>query len=219
MTPPNINKEALKQLIEKQKTDAFWNHFLTFISLDDALQGEGKGDEMIVWKQNSWNRTFYPVHTFRAIDSDKLAYVHSKLNSFGKVLLALIALIPIVILWQIFIQPLVFKTAVILATINMSFFFIVGVVMRKVYRTEKMHQLEDIFMALGEEYPKAREHEWSVGKILLRLFTYPFCIFLVALSLIEAIPKGEYLYGLLALIFSLTYLISDLVMIVKKAKN
>jgi hypothetical protein len=219
MTLPNISKKALNQLIEKQKADTFWSHFMTFISWDYDLQGEEKEGSVIIWKQNSWNRTFYPVHTFRATDRDSLVYVNSKLNRFGRLLLSFMALIPLVILWQIFIQATAFKPAVILAAITMGFFFIVGIVMRKIYRTEKMHQLEDLFLALGHEYPKTREHEWSIGKILLRLFTYPFCIFLVALSLIEAIPNGEYVYGILALVFSLTYLITDLAMMVKKANE
>ncbi len=211
MTQAKITKSALKQLFEKQRADTLWNHLITAINWDYSFQGIDLGHEIRLWQQNSWNRPFYPVHTFVATQDGGFVYANSKLNIYGKVLRILLWCIPAVLLWNILTEQFPFNAKIVFTVLIVVFVFSILLVSRRFYKNELDYQLEDIYEVLGiKPATKKTKIEWSFGKTVMRLFTYPLSIFLIAISLIVAIPQGEYLHGIITLIVCFTYLVSDL---------
>jgi hypothetical protein len=87
-------------------------------------------------------------------------------------------------------------------------------VARKLYYFEKQNQLDHIFDILEIQVEeKEPEKEWSIKNILIRLFTYPFCLFLIGLNIFLIIPNGQYILAIASFIVIGFYLIADLKMI------
>ena len=220
MAQSKTTRKTLKQLIEKQRPDTLWNHFINFISWDYSFQGVDLGNEIRLWQQNFWNRPFYPIHTFVATEDGDFIYANSNLNNDGKVIHIMLWFIPAVLLWNTLTEQFPFKAKIVHTALILVFVFSFLLVSRRFYKNELDYQLEDIYEVLGINPAfKNAKNEWSFGKIIFRLFTYPLSIFLIAISLIVAIPEGEYLYSTITLIVCFTYLISDLWMVTKKSRS
>src|SRR5690606_29403269 len=87
----------------------------------------------------------------------------------------------------------------------------------KYYHFEKKQQLKEIFEILDIEVEEEKpEKEWSLKNILIRLFTYPFCFFLIAISFFLLIPEGNYILALMSFIIVGFYLVADFKMILKE---
>ncbi|TXD67780.1 hypothetical protein ESV24_15120 [Aequorivita lipolytica] len=68
-------------------------------------------------------------------------------------------------------------------------------------------------MEIEEEKP---EKEWFAKNILIRLFTYPFCLFLIGINIFLIIPNGQYLLAIGSLTMVSFYIIADLKMILRR---
>ncbi|MCB9222719.1 MAG: hypothetical protein H6582_00975 [Crocinitomicaceae bacterium] len=74
----------------------------------------------------------------------------------------------------------------------------------------------------GMEYVKKKEFndtQWNWKMILIRLFLYPFCIFLLSFSFFYLIPNKEFVISIPLVAISLVYLFVDLYMIFTSMKN
>ena len=81
----------------------------------------------------------------------------------------------------------------------------------------KKQQLNEIFEILDIEVEIEKvEPEWSLKNTLIRLFTYPFCFFLMWLTIFVVIPAGNYGLAIGIAIFVIPYLYIDLKLIMRK---
>ncbi len=215
-----ITKDDIEKLIELRKEDTFFNHLWNVFSGDFRPKGEIGRREIKVWKQNMWNKTFYPVFTFELNTSMHLINITSKLNPIGKLLIGIFV---IGFIYAISPEnPSEFDFIgnwPIIAVISV-FGMIFTLFWRMIYRFERQNQLDEIFEFLDIEVEdKKPEKEWSFKRILIRLFTYPFCLFLIGLSIFLAIPNGKYVLAIGTLGFVSFYLVTDLRMIFRKKDN
>ena len=79
-----ITKKDIEQLIELKREDTFFNHLKTIYSFDFRPTGEIGRNEIKLWRQNSWNRTFYPIFRFELNANNHLINITDKLNPIGK---------------------------------------------------------------------------------------------------------------------------------------
>ncbi len=88
---------------------------------------------------------------------------------------------------------------------------------RKIYTTEKQNQLDEILNLLEVEVEEKKiENEWSTKNTLIRMFTYPFCLFLILITIFLLIPEGQYGMALSSFSFVGFYLVTDLKMLFRK---
>jgi hypothetical protein len=212
-----VTKKDVEKLIEKKKTDSFINHLWNFISRDYRAQGEINSSFIKVWKQSFWNGGFYPVFRFKFNANNHLINITGKLNPVAKLLIGLISC---VFTFGVFPEnPTEFDYLGQWAPISIIiiFLFILIFVFRKLYFFEKQNQLDEIFEQLDIEIEKKPpEKEWSAKNILIRLFTYPFGLFLIGLNIFLIIPNGQYILALGSLAMVSFYLIVDLKMIFRE---
>jgi len=215
-----VTKKDVEKLIELRKENTFLNHLWNVFSRDFRPKGEIGRNEIIVWRQNMWNMTFYPIFTFEFNANNHLTNITDKLNPIGK---SFIGIIIILFLYMIFPKSLSdfdFIGNWPIITFIIVFAIIIVSVVKMVYKFEKKNQLEYILEFLDVEVEKKKpEKEWSLKNILIRLFTYPFCLFLVGLNIFLIIPNEQYILALGVFGFVGFYLVTDIKMILKNKKT
>ena len=217
-----ITKKDVGKLIELKKENTFLNHLWNVISRDFRPKGEIRETEIKIWKQNSWNSTFYPVFTFEFNANNCLTNIRDNLNPIGK---GLIGLFLIGFLYFIF-QKKVFDIDLtkfwVMIIFLLTFGLITALVARKIYLFEKQNQLDEILEILDIEIEEKKpEKEWSLKKILIRLFTYPFSIFIIFICTWNLLENG--IKGIFMALFGIgicgMYLYSDIKTIIENKKT
>lgn len=217
-----VTKKDVEKLIEIEKKNTFLNHLWNIFSRDMRAKGEIKQNEIKVWNQNMWNMTFYPIFTFEFNSNNHLTNITDKMNPIGKVIIG------IATIWFLYLifpkKPTEFNLIDNWQwiTLIMIFVFLVVFVSLKIYKMEKKNQLEEIYELLDIEIDeKVLEKEWSVKNILIRLFTYPFSIFVVTICVWNLFANG--LKSIFMSIFGIgicgIYLYSDIKMIMNNKKE
>lgn len=217
-----VTKKDVEKLIELRKGNSFLNHLWNVFSGDFRPMGEIGRNKIKVWRQNLWNTAFYPIFTFEFNANNHLTGITDKLNPMGKTLIGIAFL---GFLYLIFPKnPTEFNPIDnwrIITVIGVFVFFFVWVA-RKIYNFEKNNQLKQIYEILDIEIEeKVAEKEWSLKNILIRLFTYPFSIFIISMSVWGLFENG--IKHLFFTIFGIgicgMYLYSDIKMIMNNIKN
>lgn len=217
-----VTKKDVEKLIEMEKKNTFLNHLWNVFSRDRLSKGEIKKFEIKVWNQNMWNMTFYPIFTFEFNSNNHLTNITDKMNPVGKVIIG------IATIWFLFLifpkKPTEFNPIDNWqwVTLIMIFVFLVVFVSRKIYNMERINQLEEIYEILDIEInEKVLEKEWSVKNILIRLFTYPFSIFVITICVWSLFADG--LKSIFMTIFGIgicgMYLYYDIKMIMNNKKE
>ncbi len=217
-----VTKKDVEKLIELRKENTFLNHLWNIFSRDMTAKGEVSRNEIKVWRQNMWNLTFYPIFTFEFNANNHLTNISTKLNPVGKMIIGFII---IGLIWLIFPKNLsefdIFEKWQ-MATFLVVFSFLIVWVARKVYRFEKQNQLEQIFEILDIEVEeKEPEREWSLKNVLIRLFTYPFSLFIVFISVWLLFENGirNILQSIIGIAVCGMYLYADIKMIMRAKKT
>ena len=216
-----ITKKDVEKLIEIEKENSFLNHLWNIFSRDMRAKGEIKLNEIKLWNQNVWNMTFYPIFTFEFNSKNHLTNITDKMNPVGK---AIIGIATIWFLYLIFPKiPTEFNLFDNWKWITLiTIFVLLGVIVsRKIYKIERKNQLEEIYEILDIEInEKVPENEWSMKNILIRLFTYPFSIFVITICVWSLFEEG--LKSIFMTIFGIgicgMYLYSDIKMIMNNKK-
>lgn len=212
-----VTKKDVEKLIELRKEDSFLNHLWNVFSSDFRTKGEINQREIKVWEQNGWNKTFYPIFKFEINSNNHLTNITDTLNPIGKTLIGLFTIGFLYFIISNYLADFDFFEDSRLILLVFIFPILLVVVSRRIYAFEKQNQLDKIFKILDIEVEeKEPEKEWSLENIFIRLFTYPFCLFLIAINIFVIIPEGYYFLALGTFGCVAFYLITDLKMIFRK---
>jgi hypothetical protein len=217
-----VTKKDVEKLIELREENTFLNHLWNVFSRDFRAKGEIKRNEIEVWNQNMWNMTFYPIFTFEFNSNNHLINITDKINPIGKLIIGIASL------WFLYLifpnnltefNPIENWQSI---TIVAVFVFLVVWIARKIYRMERKNQLDQIYEILDIEVEqKVPANEWSLKNILIRLFTYPFAIFVITVCVwslfsngIKSIAQALFGIGICGM-----YLYSDFKIIINNKKG
>lgn len=215
-----VTKKDIEKLIELRKEDTFLNHLWNVFSNDFRIKGEINQREIKVWQQNNWNKSFYPIFKFEMDSNNHLTNIKDALNPFGKTLIGLFTIGFLYFILSNCSADFDFFENLRPILIILIFLIFLIIVSRKIYSLEKQNQLDEIFEILNiEVQEKEPEKEWSLKNIFIRLFTYPFCMFIIGINVFLIIPDGHYFLAFGTLIIIGFYLITDLKMIFRKKIN
>ena len=212
-----VTKSDIKKLVEVEKADTFFNHLLAVFTRDYRAKGEIKPSEIIVWSQSYWTGVTYPVFTFKLDSKNNLIDITDRLNPVGRIFyLGFIGFLIFLFTPQD-LKNVAWTDFWPLAVTVILFLAIVILVTSRFYLFEKKQQLNEIFEILDIEVEIEKvEKEWTLKNTLIRLFTYPFCAFLIWLSIFVVIPAGNYGLAIGTAIFVIPYLYIDLKLIMRK---
>lgn len=179
-----VTKKDVEKLIELEKENTFFNHLWYVFSRDFKAQGHIGRKEIKLWKQTIWNMTFYPIFKFEFDVNNHLTSITDKLNPVGKTFIGIF--ISGFLYLNFRENPTEFNPIENwrIITLISAFVFLVVWIARKIYKFEKNNQLNQFFEILDIEIDeKIPGKEWSLKNILIRLFTYPFSIFVITFSI------------------------------------
>lgn len=212
-----ITKSDIKKLVEVEKADTFFNHLVAVLTRDYRAKGEIKPSKIIVWSQSYWTGITYPIFTFKLDSKNNLIDITDRLNPVGRIFYFGVLGFLIFLFTPQDLNNVVWIDLWPLAVTIILFLAIFILVTSRFYLFEKKQQLNEIFEILDIEVQIEKvEKEWSLKNILIRLFTYPFCAFLMWLSIFIGIPAGNYGLAIGAAIFVIPYLYIDLKLIMRK---
>lgn len=215
-----ITKKETEQLIELRKDDTYLNHLKTIFTSDFRPIGEIGQNEIKIWRQNMWNKVFYPIFIFEFNANNHLIKISDKLNPIGKIIIGLAICGILYSFIPKNIDQFNFVDNWLYITIFWSFFPLVGFVLKKFYASEKKNQLQQIFEFLEIEYEKPKpEKEWSLKNILIRFFTYPFSIFIIVICIWGLFEQGSIFFTIFGIGVCGGYLVMDIKMIIREKKT
>lgn len=197
-----VTKKDIESLIEIHRSDTYFNHFRNLFTRDWRPTGAIGINEIKIWNPNFWNSSFYPIFHFKFNDSDHLIDITDRLNPVDKT----IAFLPMVGLCTAIIYGLVTQEydrgIWLLIGLGIIVYCLLFLVLRSNYRFEKEQQLEQIFEVLDiETEEKEPEKEWTLKKIITRLFIYSFTIGIIVLGVDIALNNID-LKGIIALVIT-----------------
>ncbi|MDT0644647.1 hypothetical protein RM553_17540 [Zunongwangia sp. F363] len=212
-----ITKTDIRKLIDVEKADSFFNHLVAVVTRDYRAKGEIKPSEIVVWSQSFWTGVTYPVFTFKLDSKNNLIDITDRLNPVGLVFYFGFISFLIFLFTPQDITNIAWENFWPLALTVVLFLAIFVLITTRIYRFEKQEQLNEIFELLDIEVDSEKsEQEWSLKNIMIRLFTYPFCAFLIWLNVFIAIPTGNYGLAMGTAIFVIPYLYFDITLIMRK---
>ncbi|MEX0996057.1 MAG: hypothetical protein WDZ45_03295 [Flavobacteriaceae bacterium] len=215
-----VTKKDVEKLIELRKENTFLHHLWNAFSRDMRPKGEVKLNEIKVWRQNMWNMIFYPIFTFELDANKHLTNITDELNPVGKTLIGIIIIGLISLIFPKNLSEFDLADNWQMATFLATFAFLTSWVARKFYRFEKQNQLEQIFKILDVEIEeKILEKEFSLKKILIRMFLYPFSLFVIFISIWSLFENGNIFATIMGVGVCGTYLFVDIKMIIQDRKT
>nr|WP_199001351.1 hypothetical protein [Flavobacterium sp. ASV13] len=228
-----LTKSDLQKLIQVQKENTFLNHFIFSLTKDYKTYGNIKKNKMNLWKSTGFTGSFYPVFSFEFDSEGTLIKITDELNPFAKFLRLLFPLFFFFPTLSTAFTDFQLKKFLICISIFLILSFASYLLSLKIYSYNKKGLLKDFYQVLNSttkskqltkqskskilnnETEEKLEKEWTIGKILTRLFTYPFCFALILLVIFGMIPDGKFIIAIPMLVIIGVYLYSDLKMIFK----
>jgi len=212
-----ITKSDIIKLVEETKTNSFKTHLLTILKSDFQPAGEFENRKITVWRQNLWNRLYYPIFQFDLDKKGNLVNISDRINPVGKIFFCLFCIVTC-IPWFYWIFNDFDLSAHWIQTftglIFLGTFILIGL---QVYKIELQIQLNQIYELLDmETEPIKVKKEWGWKKVLVRSITYPLSVFLIAVSIFLVLSQRDYFAAIGTLIIVGFYLYSDLKIIIKK---
>ncbi|HMC00078.1 MAG TPA: hypothetical protein VKN14_03475 [Flavobacteriaceae bacterium] len=208
----SVTKKDVITLIAEEKTSSLKNHFLTFFNQDRRFVGEIQSDKILLWKTNMWISGGFPIFEFEFNPKDKLVNIHSKKNAFAK-LISLFFTIPLILFFLFLLFNIDFSIASLII-LGLFLFILIALyfVTNHIYNYEKKQLLIEIYKRLEIEFEEEKIKEYTIKKILLRLFMYPFSIFLI-IYVLNFFPRD---IALVCILLISVYMVSDIIILLKK---
>ena len=220
-----VTRKDIEQLIVENKISNLKTHFKDMLFYNTVkYSGEIRSDEILLWRSSYFLRGAYPIFHIKFDKQNRLNNIKKEKNPFHIVLNKISLILFISTIIGFFVTSDI-KFALI-ATIGISVVaFLLNMVLTK-GRNYEMQLITDELKEVIEniEFEKNPElvrksssnatnktNEWSLKKILTRLILYPFCAFIVYLSLIHIIPEGKRELGIFGVLIGLGYPIVDLI--------
>jgi hypothetical protein len=230
------HQEKIDAIIELEKPSSLVNHFLSNVCFSDQMIAEIKPYNYKLWRSDRWSRWMYSVFHITFNEEGSIVKIREELNPLGKyikylyvgfVLFVFASFIYDALLYP----PDAFYSGHFIGPIALSVLFY-GIYKAFAFgRTIEKNKMTDYYkIVIGLETAESLQQkkdlrsEWTGRKILTRLILYPLCIFLIFVGLyillIDNGPKSVKSFGagFFVLGLSLTYLIVDIKILIKKRK-
>ena len=229
-----VEKKDIEKLIIQNKKSTLKNHWNdAFFYNTTKYSGEIKSNELLIWRSSYFLRGAYPIFRLTFDQNGKLNGIKTEKNPYYK-LLNKISITFLIVLNLVLIFTTEFKPAV-LGIIGISllgfflylFLFNVTKYETKILTKELKEAIENIEKENNpklENIPKMnlkkeKVKEWTFPKILTRLLLYPFCLLILWLSLTGFLDEGMILYRIFGIIIVLVYIITDIILTIRRNKN
>lgn len=229
-----VEKKFIEKLITQHKKSTLINHWKdAFFYNTTKYSGEIKADELLLWRSSAHLRGAYPIFHLSFHQNGVLKKIEIKKNPYHK-LLDYLTVGCIIVLFILLLCTVEFKTA-ILGIIGI---FVLGTLLHLVLSEAKKYETKNLTYELKEaienigreqnikisnkqkvELNNEKLHQWSLRKVITRLLIYPFCLFILWISITFFLPEGKIGHAVFGIIVALGYPIADILILIGKNKS
>ena len=187
-------------------------------------------NEYVIWTSNYWARFFYPVFKISFDKEGEITSIESELSLNGKLWRMILSSLLILFFTFILIIPIIenfqkfnFLTLIIFGVFSLLAFSFIWV-FRKFYENETKNSFNELKILVGLESKENIEKkeneksEWTLKRIIMRAFIYPFALFIIFISC-YGIYKGTFIRGIFGILIAVAFLYTDIKIIWKKRKT
>ncbi len=225
-----INKKDIEELVLERKKSNFKTHFKDMFFINNLrYSGEVRKKEILLWYSSHWLRGGYPIFYLQFDSENKLIGIKSELNPFGKVF----DKVAIVVIGIFALLPILgngFSNGWLGSIFILFVAFLLFLIMRKASKSEKKIMTEELKEKIENiergKFPEKfigkpekeilKENEWTLKKILTRVFFYPISILIIYFCITEILPNGKATHALFGIGVCGLYLVADILNIFKK---
>jgi hypothetical protein len=224
------HKEKIDKLITLEKKNNLTNHILTSLFNKGETIAEKNMNEYIIWTSSYWVGFFYPIFKINFDKDGEITSIESELSLNGKLWRVILSSLLILFFACSLIIPIIenFKNfdssmLIILGVFSLLAFGFIWV-FRKFYENETKNSFNELKTLVGldtKENIKKKENEkseWTLKRIILRVFIYPFALFIIFISC-YGIYKGTFFRGIFGILITVAFLYTDIKIIWKKRKT
>lgn len=229
-----IQKKDIEKLVIQNKKSTLKNHWYDSIAYNTTkYSGEIKPKEILLWKSSHFLRGAYPIFSITFDQNNKLIGIKTEKNPYhiflNKIVISFCVLLIFIILFTTN-----FKTAIF----GIIGFSIIGFLLNLILSKARKYEIKILTDELRDtienierlnyselinknetSLKKEKVKEWTFTKIITRFLLYPFCLFILWFSITGLLTEGKITHGIFGIVVSLAYIISDIILIIKKKKN
>lgn len=220
-----VKKDDLKKLIIENKKSTLKNHWKdAFFCNTTKYSGEIRSNELLLWRSSEYLKGAYPIFVLIFDENETLKKIKIEKNPYQKysekfTIMFFSILSILLAIWENLQTSIIFGIGVSVIV------FLLQLILSKArkYETKLLTQelretIENIERINNPELiiESKEEDEWTSSKFMTRLLLYPFCIFLLGFSLTIISPKEINFTIIAGIAIVLTYLITDILLIIKK---
>lgn len=208
--------------IHTYKKNTLLTHFW-FIN-DRPFTGhiDGINNSIYLWSSSFWARKVYPVFKLSFDKEDKLINIEHSINKFGKFTTYLaIGLYVLVIIYIIYNAKLTQAFTSFLVVSSLVLFILIFLP-KSIYRFETGVAYKKLCDVIGIDITPTilkKKEAFTFSKVLSRLILYPLSLILIFISCYFFFPEHQYKYGILGILIGLSYLVSDILLIIIAKKR
>ena len=221
-----INKNDIKKLVIEHKKSTLKNHWKDiFFSSSVKYNGEIRSYEILLWCSTYFLRGTYPIFILSFDNNENLTNIKIEKNPYHKFLnkqsVILVVIWFLILVYNFDLQELLIYTFFMLLIVYLS-----HLVLSKAQKyeinlqiNELRETIENIERKKNPEIfirPKEEENEFTTSKFFTRLILYPFCIFFIWFFITNLSLKEMNIKIFIGIGIILTYLISDIILLIKK---
>ncbi|RZS99626.1 hypothetical protein [Aquimarina brevivitae] len=213
-------KDVLKHIHTYKK-----NTFLTHLWYSSKKPFTGHIDEtnnlIYIWFSSFWARRVYPVFKLRFDDENNLTKIEPSINKFGKALGYFLIAGYLLPLFLMLYDAKITHSLISFLIVWSLCFIIIIFLPRSIYSFEAKIAYQKLCYVIGinEEPITKKPKGFSILRIITRIVFYPLSIFLIYLGLTIFFAAEAFLYGTIIFLIGFSYLISDILLIIKPKKK
>ena len=224
------HKEKIDKLITLEKENNLINHILTSLFNKGETIAEKNVNEYTIFTSNYWVGTFYPSFKIFFNEDGEILKIKPELSLNGKLWRIILGSLLLSFFVFLLIIPIIenFRNLDFTVLIILGIFSLLGYgfiwVFKRIYEKETKNRLNELKINVGLDSKKNieqrenKKNEWTLKKIVFRIFIYPFVLFIIFISC-YGIYKGNFIRGIFGIIIASKYLYTDIKIIWEKRKT
>lgn len=228
-----IRKQDVEKLITHHKKCTAYEVWKDMNRFDiKNYSGELRTNEILLWRPEHRSRSIAPIFHLSFNTDNILAKIEIHKNPYRKFINYLLLSFSLLFILFLFIYEDT-KIALIVIVSYAVIALLLYLILKVETKDKKQHIIDEFKMDIQEvvieNNPDINEaflperipekiNEWSLKNMSLRILSYPFCFFLIALSYLF-FEDGMLLHGVILIGVCLSYLITDIILLFKKRNN
>ena len=226
-----VKRKDIEKLIIQNKKSNLKNHWNdAFFKNSIKYSGEIRPNEILLWRSSHFLKGAYPIFYITFDQDENMIGIRTDKNPYHIVLNKISIAFLVLFITALFIFANL-KLATIASSGILLFSFLINLVLNNSRKFEISLIQNELKETIGnierQNNPQLKNEpptnlnqekikEWTLAKILTRLFVYPFCGLIAWFSITGFLPDERFILGIFGIVIGLGYPIVDLIILLRR---